>query len=222
LAFGLLAWFISPAAALTIDFNEQSAACQSGLGCNNSGTLVAQAVVSNIAGGVSIDITLKDLAFDFFEAGNPPMVAFQPTPTNAIGAALAGVTAAMNELGCSGATQCNTWSVTGSGLNGALALADGVGYDPNHNNPFQFDITFDLSGLTTASFTADANGYLMAVDMLNGTGNTGFIGGILHPPGSGQGEATPLPGTLALFVGGLGMLGLVSQRRKRKGMAFAA
>jgi hypothetical protein len=160
------------------------------------------------------------LAFNFFQAGDPPMVAFEPTPTNTIGAALSGVTAAMNELGCTPSTsQCNTWSVTGSGLNGALALADGVGYSPDHNNPFQFDITFDLSGLTTASFTADANGYVMAVDMRSGTGGTGFIGGVQV---FGTGGATPLPGALALFVGGLGVLGLVSQRRKRKGIAFSA
>jgi hypothetical protein len=35
-------------------------------------------------------------------------------------------------------------------------------------------------------------------------------------------SATPLPGTLPLFAGGLGAMGFFGSRRKRKGVAIAA
>jgi hypothetical protein len=78
-------------------------------------------------------------------------------------------------------------------------------------------ITFDISstGLSTASFTKNGAGLFFAADILGTNGNTGIVGAptVTTP--------TPIPAALPLFAGGLGVLGLLGWRRKRKAAAAA-
>jgi hypothetical protein len=48
-----------------------------------------------------------------------------------------------------------------------------------------------------------------------------FVTGVPNPRNSAVAE-TPLPATLSLFATGLGALGLIGWRRKKKAAAFAA
>jgi hypothetical protein len=200
---------LSRADTLTVDFSQNNS-CGGSLGCSGSG-LLAVATITDIIGGVSVDITLKDSSFAFFQAGNPPMIGFQPTPTG-----LSGTSSAMDNLG--GAAR--TWGLSGgfnSGGPGSFLAA--VGYLPKGNIPFSFDIVFTLANVATSDFTANDSGYIMGLDMCRlGTGTdgcagTGFVGGLLTT------QPVPLPATLPLFATGLAGLGLLGWRRKRKTVA---
>jgi hypothetical protein len=196
----------------TIIYFNQNNSCGGSLGCSGSG-LLAVATLTDVSGGVSVDITIKDSGFTFVQSGNPPMIGFQPTPTG-----LSGTSAAMNNLG----GEARTWSLfPGFNSGGPGSFLTGVGYLPKDNIPFSFDIVFTLTGVATSDFTANDSGYIMGLDMCrlntNGDGcaGTGFVGGLLTP------SPVPLPGALPLFATGLGLLGLLGSRRKRKAQAAA-
>ena len=196
---------VSKANTIIADFNQNNS-CGASLGCSGTG-LLAVATLTDISGGVSVDITIKDSGFTFFQAGNPPMIGFQPTPTG-----LSGTSAAMNNLG----GVARTWSLfAGFNSGGPGSFLAGAGYLPKDNIPFSFDIVFTLTGVATSDFTANASGYIMGLDMcrLNTSGGcagTGFVGGLLTT------SPVPLPGALPLFATGLAGMGLISWRRKKK------
>jgi len=200
---------LSKADTLTVDFSQNNS-CGMNLGCSGSG-LLAVATITDVSGGVTVDITLKDSGFRFFQAGNPPMIGFQPTPTG-----LSGTTAAMDDLG--GITR--TWGLYSSFNSGGPGIfLAAVGYDPKDNIPFSFDIIFTLANVATSDFTANGSGYIMGLDMCrlnannDGCAVTGFVGGLLAP------QSVPLPATLPLFATGLAGLGLLGWRRKQKTVA---
>lgn len=96
---------------------------------------------------------------------------------------------------------------------------------PGGSQPFTQDLIFTLSGtgLTLASFTELSNGgdeqAYLALDIKSGQGNIGQTGVVdcCSPgitPFDVPGE-TPIPGALWLFGGGLGMIAMLSKRRKR-------
>jgi len=103
---------------------------------------------------------------------------------------------------------------------------------PGGSDPFTQDLTFTLSGtgLTLASFNelstgGDVQAYL-ALDIMSGQGNVGQTGvvdccspGVTpfqeNPPG------VPLPGTVWLFAGGLGLLGMLYRKKEKPKSAWA-
>jgi len=197
---------LSKADVITANFNQNNS-CGASLGCSGSG-LIAVATITDISGGVSIDITLKDSAFAFFQAGNPPMLGFQ-----AAASALSGTSAAMNNLG----GEARTWGLFGSfNSGGPGSFNTGVGYTPKDNIPFTFDIVFTLTGPSTASFTANGSGYIMGLDLCklgtDGCSGTGFVGGKL--------TSVPLPITGAGLPGLIAAAGgLVALARRRRRIA---
>ncbi len=95
---------------------------------------------------------------------------------------------------------------------------------------------FGTGGLTIGTFALPTSG----VDPATGLADRGYLGFTSTDPITGfqwdtiggtnlntgftnisVGSATPLPGTLPLFASGLGMLGLLGWRRKRKAQAAA-
>jgi hypothetical protein len=196
---------VSKADTIIVDFNQNNS-CGASLGCSGNG-LLAVATITDISGGVSVDITIKDSGFTFFQAGNPPMIGFQPTPTG-----LSGTSPDMNNLG----GVARTWSIfPGFNSGGPGDFLAGAGYLPKANIPFSFDIVFTLTGVATSDFTANASGYIMGLDMCRldtsgGCAGTGFVGGLLTT------SPVPLPGALPLFATGLAGMGLISWRRKKK------
>jgi hypothetical protein len=207
---------LSEAGTVFSDFFQN--ACSSGLTCSGS-SLIAEATITDLSGGgVSVDITLKDSSFAFFQAGNPPIVAFQAAATG-----LSGTTAAMNNIG----GQAQTWSLMGATNTGGPGdFLHSVG---GHNQPFQFDIFFDLAGVATGDFVANASLYTMAVDMCSGfsaaagCGGTGFVGGVFETATTrGGGGQAPLPGGFVLLGSVLGGAFLALRRRRHDGStAFA-
>jgi hypothetical protein len=215
---------LSEASTVLSDFFQN--ACSSGLTCSGSSSgLIAEATITDLSGGgVSVDIALKDSSFAFFQAGQPPMVAFQAGATGTH--TLSGTTPAMNSIG----GVPTTWSLGGStNTGGPGQFLQSAGYAPGHNTPFQFDIFFDLSGVTTGDFVANASLFTMAVDMCSGfsaaagCGGTGFVGGVFEQPGTtrGGGEA-PLPGGIVLFSSVLGGAFLAFRRRRHDGSTASA
>lgn len=91
-------------------------------------------------------------------------------------------------------------------LNLALTPSDCPGYGAAYC-PFQpIGVTF-LGTAESVSFAGTAN-FVVYDDITLGSSN----------PGPG---ATPLPATLSLFAGGLGVLGMVARRRKKQQQAVA-
>ena len=78
---------VSMADTIIADFNQNNS-CGASLGCSGNG-LLAVATITDISGGVSVDITIKDSGFTFFQAGNPPMIGFKTTPTGQSGTSAA-------------------------------------------------------------------------------------------------------------------------------------
>jgi hypothetical protein len=88
------------------------------------------------------------------------------------------------------------------------------------------DLTFDLKktgtdlSLSNLILTQDKNGnfVLFIADVGNPAGTTGFVGALnvctnCAPPPPGD---TPIPGALPLFTSGMGLLGFLGWRRKRR------
>jgi hypothetical protein len=110
-------------------------------------------------------------------------------------------------------TQLEQWSVYGAsstGLGTRLTLLI-TGADSNTHN---------LSGYSYYDFF-----YNSALGSASGQGNNVLLASFsatLTSSGGGQGSSTPLPAALPLFASGLGVMGLLGWRRKRKRAAASA
>jgi hypothetical protein len=110
--------------------------------------------------------------------------------------------------------------------NAAITLLAVNAFQGNNNLLFPNGVTatnptvLNGGGLSFAITAGDIN-----IFSFGGTG-TGNAYGQISPSGFGVGHfevsATPLPAALPLFAGGLGALGLLGWRRKRKAAALAA
>jgi hypothetical protein len=88
-------------------------------------------------------------------------------------------------------------------------------------------LTTIVGDLYNVSFSLYDNGSLATFSALSTNGDITDTGGngidLLVYAGNGVPVApTPLPATLPLFAGGLGLMGLIAKRRKRKAAALAA
>ena len=128
---------------------------------------------------------------------------------------------------------------TGSGNNPAGVIQSNATFGAG-----QYSLTFDLGGnargapaqtttIQLGSFVDNItlnSGDALTLYTLNFTTNGGNLSFTDQGPSDQQGNildnvtlsATPLPATLPLFAGGLGMMGLIARRRKRKAAATAA
>jgi hypothetical protein len=99
------------------------------------------------------------------------------------------------------------FGASGTTLTDLLSLCDPNTIDPSTNKPVWTEFSFAVvgSGLDTFKLSfGDSPGWI-ALDNFS----------VTDP------SATPLPGTLPLFAGGLGMMGLLGWRRMRQAAAIA-
>ena len=194
LGFGLTGFAASSKADIVVDFLQN--ACQSGLGCNGNTSLVADATIKDISGGVTITYKIDDSAFAFYQAGNPPVTTFNPNPTS-----VSGTPTTIDGSAVTWQEYPGTYHINGS------TYSDGAGYTPGHNDPFSA-FTLTLMGVTASAFLDG----LLAVDMCKlssatACSGTGFINGSL--------AAVPLPPAALLFGTAMAGLGMLGMRRRR-------
>src|SRR5262245_34927671 len=151
-----------------------------------------------------------DASFAFSSSLSNLSLAIQPGTTNQLTWTTVGPVTSLQEDGLVFHT-----SAYGADANRSPSLGPG-------NNILVLTIT--AAGLTAATFVADllpatmganTSNALFAADVLNNNnGNTGII--------DFGARAVPLPAALPLFATGLGALGLLGWRRKKKAAALAA
>jgi len=103
----------------------------------------------------------------------------------------------------------------------------GIDYSPNGAPGFIGPLSFQLTspgGLTLANFGELSTGgdvaAFFALDILSGTnGNTGLVDCCVGRSTPFQVSTVPLPAAFPLFAGGLGVMGVLGWRRRRKAAA---
>jgi len=103
----------------------------------------------------------------------------------------------------------------------------GIDFSPNGGgNGFVGPLTFRISGtgLTLDDFAELSSGgdvaAFFALDIFSGTtGNTGLVDCCVGQSTPFQVSTVPLPAALPLFAGGLGVMGVIGWRRRRKAAA---
>jgi hypothetical protein len=113
-------------------------------------------------------------------------------------------------------------------ISGSTVVVNDSGYGSQYSGSFNGQYLIDNSVATFPSYALDPSSVLTG-----GTPNITIVGntleidfhGLTFPPGSqlvldfGNVSQTPLPAALPLFATGLGALGLLGWRRKRKALA---
>jgi hypothetical protein len=199
--------FGAPSArAITYDLNIDH--CTGTCGLTDYGDVT----VTDVTGGVHIDVQLQNGAkFNYNGGGGLNTFSFNFSQT---------VTAA----------DITNVSLTGFTFVAPSSNQDGFGdflYALNNSSggasAANALLSFDVAGVTLADLTKSdapgtANDVFFAADIFGTNGLTGLVGALNEctncaptPPGD-----TPIPGALPLFSSGMGLLGFLGWRRKRR------
>jgi hypothetical protein len=190
----------SHAAVLTIDLNNYAPAVDT-----TPGVTQATMTVTDIAGGVKVDITLDAATFFASTGGGHITVAWNLDKAEG---AITGLPASptftfvptSSPPGC--AVSCGTFANTGL-----------QGNWPGTSNHFAGPLDFNIAGITTADFVNNAAGFKAAVDVL-GPAGTGEV--------AGTGATTiPEPATWAMILLGFAGLGFAGYRASLSNAALA-
>jgi hypothetical protein len=186
----------SQAAVLTIDFNNYASAVDT-----TPDVTQATMTVTDVAGGVKVDVTLDAATFFAVTGGGHITVAWNlDKPEGAITGLPASPTftfvATSSPPGC--AVSCGTFVNTG--LQGTWT---------GTSNHYAGPLDFMIAGITTADFVNNGAGFMAAVDVLGpaGTGEVAGTGMI----------AVPEPSSWAMMLLGFAGLGYAAWRGGRKG-----
>jgi hypothetical protein len=189
----------SQAAVLVGNLNQISSAS---LGSGTLGTVT----VTDITGGVTIDVVLNS-NLDFVNTGNNnthEAFAFNVSPAVPAG----DISISNTTVGNFTVDQSSPVNATpyGSFTNG-LDVTGGNGSGNGQSGPIHLQLT--LTGLDTADFMKNSDGYYFAADIANGQ-NTGTIGANVIT------TAVPEPSTWAMMILGFAGVGFMAYRRKSK------
>ena len=197
--------FSSIASASTLTYNLTTNDCSSGCGSGPFGTVTVSSISST---EVSVNLTLAaNEVFAVTGAGDALLFDLTGNPTISISNLTTGFSADRIASGGSihaGGTGHWQYDIVCSGCGNGTS-------SPNLSGPINFDVTV-AGGITPASFIQNDNSLFFATDIGVSNGRGGYSTGDVAAPSV---SATPLPAALPLFIGGLGMIGLLSRRRKR-------
>ena len=164
-------------------------------------------IVDQNGANVDVNVNLNGSAFSFVKTAALDFVAFK---FNAIDVVASDFTIASN----SGERELEVLAGAFNG-GGAGNFGFGVNCINCRNFPaegFSGNFIFHVHNATVADLIQGNNfGYVFAADVLSFNGNIGIV--------AASAEPTPLPAALPLFVTGLGALGLLGWRRKRRVVA---
>jgi hypothetical protein len=198
------------ASVITSNFTVADPAA--GLGAGPYGTVT----VTDFAGGngVTIDVTLPTASWLFVNTGNGTnheAFAFNVNPAiNPANITLTGSTA--SEFVIDNSLPAFDGTTFGQFTNG-ITVNGGNGSAGGESGPIHLSIA--LSGLDTADFVKNTNGYFFAADVANPAGHTGPVGANTIT------TAVPEPSTWAMMILGFCGLGFIAYRRKQNGSALS-
>jgi hypothetical protein len=175
------------------------------------GTILGVVTITDIVGGVTVDVQLKNGA-EFVNTGGHTSFAFNLNPASVTNASQITVT-----------TPASGWTVQ-SPVPGSFAdpafgpfqygLECTAGCPNGGTNPpvepSSGPLDFTVAGITTANFL-NVNGYVFAADLIGPRGGTGAVAG--DPLVAG----VPEPSTWAMMILGFLGVGFMAYRRKGQG-----
>jgi hypothetical protein len=174
------------------------------------GTTLGKVTVTDIAGGVTVDVTMNPSSVLFIETSNGNAhtpFSFNLNPAVAASAIInitpdlvSGVGVTFYAMTSSPNTPYGNFS---NGIRGTFKNGGGNGVA----GPLDFAIT----GITTANFVVNSDGYIFAADVIGPAGGTGAIAN-----GTFVLTAVPEASTWAMMILGFMGVGFIAYRRKNE------
>lgn len=197
--------FAGQANASVLTFNLDQISSNT-IGTN--GTSLGTVTVTDISGGVTVDVTFNPTTTLFVNSGGPHTpFAFNLnttiTTSQIIDITYGGSGVTLTAAGSSDDTPYGTFS---NGIDGSMQNGGG------HGIPGPLDFT--ITGITTANFATNSLGYTFGADVLGPNGGTGSIAS-----GDPVVTAIPEPSTWAMMMLGFFGLGFLAYRRRDAVMA---
>jgi hypothetical protein len=166
-----------------------------------TGTDLGLVTITDITGGVSVDVTLLNGA-SFVDTGGHTSFAFNLDTTASPSSITTGFTALSLTL------SPFPDPAFGNFTNGITCSGCGTGGSPpNLTGPLDFTVV----GVTTADFVNNGSGFIFAADVIGPSGGTGAVAG--DPLVAG----VPEPSTWAMMALGFIGVGFMAYRRKNHG-----
>jgi hypothetical protein len=160
-------------------------------------------MVTDISGGVSIDVTLKNSSGFVNTGGGHEAFSFNLDVGTLTNAEITGLTSGFSFDGAKSVPNAGTFN------NNISCNVCGNGGKNPQPGPLDFNIT--LAGLTVNDFTTSTAGFLFAADLL------------VPPTGEvAVGSAVPEPSTWAMMILGFMGVGFMAYRRKSKPVLMTA
>jgi hypothetical protein len=206
------------AAVITVDLNVISSATIGPLG-----TSLGTVTVSDITGGVTVDVKLLNAAF--VDTGGPH-TAFAYN-LNQIPTSITITEPNPNSRTEPGKKKNDPPTIVPlfkilTGTQGATpygAFSNGIdcpGCGPGASHAYGGPLDFTIMGISVANFVANSSGYLFAADVIGPNGGTGSIAGNHITAG------VPEPSTWAMMLAGFGGLGFAAVCRRKANRAQVA
>jgi hypothetical protein len=207
-----LAIAVAPASAVvppteTFQLNVFSAVGLGGAG-QSAGTVT---LTQTDANDITIDVLLNS-GFELVDTGSHNVLAYNvniPVTVGTVTGTPTGYT--LSNITSASESTFGTFS-NGVSCSGGPGSADCT--HPGSSTLTGLDLKVTATGITFANFVNDAAGYTVAVDMINNSGTC--TASACTGPVAGTISAVPEPEIFAMMLPGLGLMGFVANRRRKR------